>query len=169
MYGYTNHNCILNEWMQRLVFSNLLMECGSIATSIFKILYFLKILCRIIGLNCYNNRYRGYVINEVFVSNHWILVDFDRKIFVVDLQNQYLSLRDIILNGGFSSSEFKSICIGSISSSGMAYHIIQKGYLQNDGFFAGFYSLEFSKNLKDWYSEYNVFMNLENPIYEMFV
>ena len=77
--------------------------------------------------------------------------------------------RDIILNGGFSSSEFKSICIGSISSSGMAYHIIQKGYLQNDGFFAGFYSLEFSKNLKDWYSEYNVFMNLENPIYEMFV
>ncbi len=67
------------------------------------------------------------------------------------------------------SSLFSLISSVGISSSGMAYHIIQKGYLQNDGFFAGFYSLEFSKNLKDWYSEYNVFMNLENPIYEMFV
>lgn len=169
MHGYTDHNCILNEWMQRAVFRNVLMECGPTATSIFKILQFLKIPCRIVGLNCHNNRFCGHVINEVFVNHQWILVDFDRKIFVVNAQNQYLSLKDIILNGGFSSSEFKPICVGSIPSSGMAYQTTQKGYLQNNGFLAEFYSLAFFKNLEDWYSEYDVFMNSENPIYEMFV
>ncbi|WP_104722374.1 transglutaminase domain-containing protein [Helicobacter mesocricetorum] len=169
MHGYTDHNCILDQWMQRAVFRNVLMECGPTATSIFKILQFLGIPCRIVGLNCHNNKYCGHVINEVFVNNQWILVDFDRKVFVVDAKNQYLSLKDIILHNGFYSSKLKPMCEGSVSSSGMAYGTTQRGYLQNNGFLAEFYSLDFPKNLKDWYDSYNVFMNSENPVYEMFV
>lgn len=170
LYGTQDDNLRLHEWSRIAVYRHILMQCGPVAISCFKLLTDLGVPCRVVGLCCSEDYFRGHVLNELCVNDKWFLVDFSRKVFIVDENGCKLSLKEIYYNGGFCKCNLVPIDANCLAiNSGVDYQFNDQGVIFNSSLYSDFYSMSYPYNLKKWFDEFDIFMLSENPVYEFHV
>lgn len=160
-------NLKLDKWTKIAVFRHVLMSCSFTALSAFKLLNSLGVISRVAGVYSSKDFYHAHSLNEVYINNKWILVDFTKKIFICDENGNKLSLKEVYKKGDFSKCCLQLIGNGYYSSnSGVDYRINNDGYMFNLSLIPDFYSMCYPKNLQDWFNRFDIFMLSENPVHE---
>lgn len=169
LYGNDDDNLRLNEWTKRAIQRHVLMECGPVAVSCFRLLESLGIQSRVVALREAGDKEGGHLLNEVFLEGQWVLIDFINKVFFVNADGCKISLFDVIENGGFEN--FTLVNFSKIhnfsNNSGRLSQISTDGVFYNSSFMLDFLRCE--NNLKIWFNGFKKFMISDDPVYKMYV